>query len=275
MDFGHQVDQKLGLRGVVRGVLVYAKKTHHAVDQIVEGGAEVGCAVVILIARPAIEAEAVVLVFFQRRGVEDAHDIFADVFTDLDRFDVVARFTGGEPVEGVNVQQNDEHAFVGKLLLEQGGHMLRREMRLTEQRNDERVRMAAAKFGNLVGGMAVAGSDLAQVFARHAIKPVDGGAVVAGGGEQFVKWSPFVSPVEFETDALAQLAFVDFAPEPFVENMLVAGKNSFDSQHYGAPVEFEIAQERSQIALRIGQGVIVADQNDSRFRDFAPDTIGV
>src|SRR3981081_1801429 len=143
--------------------------------------------------------------------------------------------------------------------------MLRRERRLSEQRNDERIRIMVPKLGNLVGGMAIAGSDLAQVFARHAIKAVDGGAAFAGGGEQFVKWSPVVSPVEFEPDALAKIAFVNFAAEPFVENMLVAGKNSLDSQHYRTPVEFEIAEERSQIALRIGQGVIIADQNDSRF----------
>src|ERR1700675_609322 len=149
--------------------------------------------------------------------------------------------------------------------------MLRREVRLTEQHNDERVRIAAAELGNLFGGVAVAGSDLAQVFARHAIKPVDGGVAIAGGGEQFVKWSPFVSPVEFETNALAQFGFVNFAAEPFVENVLVTGKNSFDSQHDGAPAEFEIAEERSQIALRVGQGVIVANQNDSRFGDFVPD----
>src|SRR4030088_105114 len=120
--------------------------------------------------------------------------------------------------------------------------MLRREMRLSEQRDDERVRIMVAKLGNLVGGMAIAGSDFAQVFARHAIKPIDGGAVVAGGGEQFVKWSPVVSPVEFEPDALAKLAFVNFMPEQFVENMLVAGKNSLDSQHYGAAMEFEIPE---------------------------------
>jgi hypothetical protein len=57
--------------------------------------------------------------------------------------------------------------------------------------------------------------------------------------------------------------------------MLVAGKNSLDSEHYGAPLEFEIAEERSQVALRIGQSVIVADQNDSGFGDFAPDIIGI
>ena len=100
---------------------------------------------------------------------------------------------------------------------------------------------------------------------------VPGCAVVTGGGEQFVKWSPFVSPVEFETDALAQLAFINFAAEPFVENVLVAGENGFDSQHQGALVKFGIAKERSWIALRVRQGVVVADQNDSGFGDFVAD----
>ena len=104
--------------------------------------------------------------------------------------------------------------------------------------------MAAANFGNLVGGVAVTGSDFAQIFARHAIEPVDGGAAVAGGGEQLVKWGPVVSPVEFETDALAQFVFVNLAAEPFVENVLVAGKNGFHSQHDGALVQFGIAEER-------------------------------
>src|SRR5258708_5307457 len=152
--------------------------------------------------------------------------------------------------------------------------MLRCEVRLSEQHQDERVRIAAAKFGDLIGGVAVTGSNLAQVFARHAIQPVDGGATVTGGGEQFEKWSPIVSPIEFEADALAQLGFVNFAAQPFVENVLVAGKNRFHSQYYRSPVEFEIAEERSQIALRVWQGMIVADQNDSRLGDFVPDIIG-
>src|SRR6266481_2670071 len=215
MDFGHKVYQELRLRGVVRGVLVDAQKAHHAVDQVVEGGAEVGCAVVIIIASPAFETEAVVLVFFQRRGVEDAENMFADrlsnFFSNFDGFDVVAGFSGGTPVKGVDVLQNGEHGLLGQLLLEQGGQMLRREMRLAEQYDDKRVRMAAAEIGNLVGGVPVTSSDFAQVFARHAIKAVDGGAVVAGGGEPFVKWSPFVSPVEFETDALAQFVFINLA----------------------------------------------------------------
>src|ERR1700687_3958550 len=133
--------------------------------------------------------------------------------------------------------------------------MLRREVRLTEQYDDERVRMAAAEIGKLVGGVPVTSSDFAQIFARHAIEPVDGGAVVAGGGEQFVKWSPFVSPVEFETDALAQFVFINFAADPFVENVLVAGENGFDPEHNGSLVKFGIAKERSWIALRVRQGV--------------------
>ena len=85
IDFGHEVDQKPGLRRVVRRVLVDAEKTHHAVDQVVERGAEVGRAVVVIAASPAVEAEAVVLVFFQRRGVEDAKNIFADCLCVLRR----------------------------------------------------------------------------------------------------------------------------------------------------------------------------------------------
>src|SRR6266853_4814023 len=129
MDFGHEVNQELGLGGVMRGVLVDAEKTHHAVDQVVESGAEVGCAVVILIASPAFETEAVVLVFFERRGVEDAENMFADrfsnFFSNFDGFDVVAGFSGGTPVKGVDVLQNGEYGLLGQLLLEQGGQMLR------------------------------------------------------------------------------------------------------------------------------------------------------
>src|SRR5260370_37391903 len=241
MDFGHEITQELRLRGVVRGVLVDAQKTHHAVDQVVEGGAEVGWAVVIIIASPTGQAEAVVFVFFQWCGVEDAENIFAVILADLDGFDVIAGFSGGTPVEGIDVLQNGKHGFRGKLPPEQGGQRLGREVRLAEQHNDKRIRMAVAEIGNLVCGVPVTSADFAPLFARHAIEPVNGGAVVAGGGEQFVKWSPFVSPVEFEADALAQFAFINFAAEPFVENVLVAGENGFDSQHHGSLVKFGVA----------------------------------
>jgi len=104
--------------------------------------------------------------------------------------------------------------------------------------------MLAAEFGNLVGGVAVPGSYLSQIFAGHAIEPVDGCAAVAGGGQQFEECRPVVSPVEIETNALTQFVLLNLAAEPFVENVLVAGKNGFDSQHYGALVKFRITEER-------------------------------
>src|ERR1700685_2199679 len=152
--------------------------------------------------------------------------------------------------------------------------MLGREVRLAEKDQQQRVGMTAGKFSNLVGGIAVTSADFAQILARHAIEPVNGGATVAGGREQFVKWSPIVAPVEFETDALAQFVFVNLAAAPFVDDVLVAGKNRFDSEHHGALVQFEIAEQQSQIALRVRQRVVVADQNDSRFGDFAKDIAG-
>ena len=70
-----------------------------------------------MIASPAVEAEPVVLVFLQRRGIEDAENMFADVFAnlvaDFDGFDVVAGFSGGVPVEGVDVLQHREHGLRG------------------------------------------------------------------------------------------------------------------------------------------------------------------
>src|SRR5208337_2439146 len=137
-----------------------------------------------------------------------------------------------------------EQGLRRKPLLEQGGQVLRREMGFAEKDQDQRVGMLAAEFGDLVGGVAVAGPYLAQIFAGHAIEPVDGCIAVAGGGEQFEKCRPVVSPVKIEANALAQFVFINLASEPLVENVLIAGKNGFQSQHYRALVEFGIAEEQ-------------------------------
>ena len=98
--------------------------------------------------------------------------------------------------------------------------------------------------------------------------------MVPRGDEQFVKRSPIVSPVEFEADALPQFRLVNFTAEPFVENVLVAGEDGFDSEHYRAMMAAELAKQRGQVALRIGQGMVVAHQNDSGFGDFVADVAG-
>jgi hypothetical protein len=78
-------------------------------------------------------------------------------------------------------------------------------VRLAEQYDDECVGMLPAELGDLVGGVTVPRSDFAQIFARHAIEPVDRCSMIARGREQFIKGGPVVSPVELEADALPQL----------------------------------------------------------------------
>ncbi len=137
------------------------------------------------------------------------------------------------------------------------------EMRFAEQHEDDGVGMALADFGNLGGGVTVAGADLAQIFARHAVETIDGFRVIARGDQQFVKWGPVVSPVEVEADALAEFALVDFAAPPFVENVLVAGEDGFDPEHHWTvPGQRALLDQRCGIALRSWQRVVVADQDD-------------
>ena len=179
IDFGQQVNQESGLGRVVRRILVDPEKTHHALDEVVKRGPEVRRAVAMIAASPAVKAQAIVLIFFQRRGVEDTINTFAD----LDRFDVIAGLSSGAPVKGVDVLENSEHHFFRQPLPEQGWQMLGRKVRLAEQHYDERVGMTATYFGNLVGGMSIAGSDFAQILTRHAIQSIDECAMVTGGGE--------------------------------------------------------------------------------------------
>ena len=115
--------------------------------------------------------------------------------------------------------------------------------------------------------MAIAGADLAQVFARHAIQTVDGFGVIAGRRQQFVERRPVVSPVEIEADALAQFALVNLAPPPFFENVLVAGEDGFHAQH-DRPVAGQRAllDQRRGVTLGRGQGMVVADQEPCRRR---------
>ena len=137
--------------------MIDTEEAHHAFDEVIECGAEVGRAAAFIVTPPAIEAEAVVLVFFKGRCIEHAQYIFAD----LHCLDVVAGFSGGTPVEVVDVLEHGEYGLRGKPLLEQRWQMLRGKVRLAKQDNDECVGMAAAQICDHVGGVAVAGSDLA------------------------------------------------------------------------------------------------------------------
>ena len=141
--------------------------------------------------------------------------------------------------------------------------MSRSEVRLAEQHEDHCIGMTLADLGNLGRGVTIAGADLPQVFAGHAIEAVDGLAVIAGSDQQFVERSPIVTPIKIEADALAQFVLIDFAAPPFFENVLIAGEDGFDSEHDRAiSGQSALLEERCGIALGNGQGMVVADQDD-------------
>jgi len=140
--------------------------------------------------------------------------------------------------------------------------MLRRKMQLPEQHNNYSVRMKLANLANLGSSMAIAGSDLPQVVARHAIQPVNSLTMIAGRAQQFVERRPIVSPVQIEANALAQFDVINFTAPPFFENVLIAGKDGFHSQH-NRPVACESAllNELRRAPLCRRQRMIVPHQN--------------
>src|SRR5580698_8601481 len=123
--------------------------------------------------------------------------------------------------------------------------------------------MTVVDFGNFFHGMTIARSDFAQVFARRAVKSVDGFAMLAGGHQQFVEGAPFVSPVGVKADTFAEFVFVDLAPPPFLEHMLMTRENGFDAEHNGTVSAVgSLFQQGSGKPLRGGKSVIVADKDD-------------
>ena len=136
-------------------------------------------------------------------------------------------------------------------------------MRLAKQHHHDCIGVALPDFGQLVDGMAIACPDLAQIFARRAVQPIDRVGVLARGYQQFVERCPVVAPVEVEANALPQFFRVNLAPPPFVEDVLVAGENRFQPQHYGAVSRLgSFLQQRSGRTLRSGKRMVVTDEND-------------
>src|ERR1700733_8011421 len=109
--------------------------------------------------------------------------------------------------------------------------MLWSKMRFSEEHQNQRVWMAISYLRNLVGRMAIASANLPQVLARHAVKPVNPGALLARGRKNVKEGSPVVSPIQVEANTLAKLALVDLSAQPLIDDMLISGKNRFHSQH--------------------------------------------
>src|SRR5438445_1522550 len=253
VEFRQHVDQEFGLCVIVWRIAVDLEEGGETVDQVVDRGCEIRSAVA---AAPLVEAEPVAFVFLERRSVEDAQDIVIDPHG----FYFVGGFARSAPVKRIDVLQDGEDSYARHLLLQQLRKVAGSQMRLTEEHKNHCVGMLLANLRNFASRVSVTGANLAQVFARHAIQTINGLRVIAGGGQQLVEWSPVIAPVEVEADSLAEFAFVNLAAPPFVENMLIAGKDGLDSEYNAAVAcQGSLLDERSGAPLGGGQSVVVTN----------------
>src|SRR5215469_3411538 len=124
--------------------------------------------------------------------------------------------------------------------------------------------------------MPVARPNFSQILPRHAVQTVKTVAVIASGQQKFVERGPIVSPIEIEAHALPKLRFLDFPPPPFVNNVLIAGKNGLEPEnHWPIFVESSPLDERCGKALGCRQTVIIADQNNIRRTDCGLDLLAI
>src|SRR6266542_3763741 len=98
--------------------------------------------------------------------------------------------------------------------------MFGRHVRLAKQYDKRSVRMALAHFAELRGRVAVARTNSAHVFARHAVEPTDSIGVVACRSEQLKQRFPGVAPIMVDPQPLAQFLLANFATPPGIENRL-------------------------------------------------------
>ena len=136
--------------------------------------------------------------------------------------------------------------------------------------------MTLANFRDLVGCVTIACGDLSQVFTRHAVEAVNPVGMLACRHEKFVECRPIVPPVEIEAYAAAQFCLTDLAKPPFVEDVLITGKDSLYSEDNGAISELRPLLEQSRCkALGRGQGVIITDEYDIGLCNPRSDLLGI
>ena len=135
--------------------------------------------------------------------------------------------------------------------------------------------MALADFSNLVGGVPVARSDLAQIFARHAIEPVDGCAVVASGARAVRKMASSRIPSRVRNGHAGAVQPSSISPRNHSSRMCWSREKMVSTPSTtGRWWRSRSQSSEARIALRVGQGVVVADQDDSGVGYFAADIAG-
>ena len=131
--------------------------------------------------------------------------------------------------------------------------------------------MTATYLGYLVSRMPIARANLAQILTWHAVQPIDRRAALPRRQKNVKEGSPVVSPIQIKTNSLSKFTFVDLSVQPFVDDVLVPGKNRLYSEHQRPAMQRRLAQQRSNITLRCRQRVVVADQGDVSLADFFVD----
>src|SRR5260370_35208841 len=130
----------------MRRITVHLKKTGEAVDQVVDGGREVGSAVA---SAPLIQTKAVALILFERRRIENAEDVVIDA----DGLDLVGALASGPPVKGVHVLQHSKNFRAGQLLVQGARKVSGSEMERPKKYEDHGDRGAVANLGSLGAAM--------------------------------------------------------------------------------------------------------------------------
>src|SRR5438270_9555268 len=108
--------------------------------------------------------------------------------------------------------------------------MFRCQVRFTEEHEDRSLGMALPNLSQLQRGVAIACSNFPQILARHAIEAVESFGVIARAQQEFIERSPVVAPIEVETNALPEFRLFNVTTPPLIHNVLVAGKDGFQSQ---------------------------------------------
>src|SRR5712671_5908110 len=103
MDLRQHIDEKFRLRAVVRRITVDLEKSSEAIDQVVDGWREIGTRIA---AAPLVEAQAVALIFFERRGIEDTDHILVNAYG----INLVDSFASSSPIERINILQDSENS---------------------------------------------------------------------------------------------------------------------------------------------------------------------
>src|SRR4029077_14841088 len=152
MHLRQHVNEKLGLRAIVRRVTVDLEKAGQAVNQVVNGWGEVGTGVA---AAPLVEEQAVAFILLEWRGIEDAQDVVIDAHG----VDLVGTLPRGTPVQRVDILQYGENFGARHFLAQHVRKMSRSKVRFTEQHEDHGIGMTLADLGKLGRGVTIAGSD--------------------------------------------------------------------------------------------------------------------